>query len=65
MNAVVVSVSGSESVQSEMQAPVETPVEADQFGKSVAADLFRKGADHILAAIQAKKMTRPADLEQT
>jgi hydroxymethylbilane synthase len=65
MNAIVVSVSGSESVQSEMQAPVETPVEADQFGKSVAADLLRKGADRILAAIQAKKMTRPADLEQT
>ena len=65
MNAIVVSVSGSESVQSEMQARVETPVEADQFGKSVAADLLQKGADHILAAIQAKKMTRPADLEQT
>jgi len=65
MNAIVVSVSGSESVRSEMQAPVETPVEADQFGKSVAADLLRKGADRILAAIQAKKMTRPADLEQT
>jgi hypothetical protein len=48
-----------------MQARVETPVEADQFGKSVAADLLRKGADRILAAIEAKKMTTPADLEQT
>ena len=65
MNAIVVSVNGSESVQSEMQAQVQTLAEADQFGKSVAADLLRKGADRILAAIQAKKLTRPADLEQT
>jgi hydroxymethylbilane synthase len=65
MKAIVVSVDGSESVESEMQVRLRTVSEADQFGQNVAADLLRKGADRILAAIQAKKMTRPADLEET
>jgi hydroxymethylbilane synthase len=64
MKAVVVSIDGSESVESEMQVTLQTATEADQFGENVAADLLRKGADRILAAIQAKKMTRPADLEE-
>ena len=65
MKATVVSVDGSESVQSEMQIRVQTASEADQFGQSVAAGLLERGADRILSAIQAKKMTRPADLQET
>ena len=65
MKAIVVSVDGSESVESEMRVQVQTTTEADHFGETVAAELLRKGADRILAAIQAKKMTRPADLEET
>jgi len=65
MKAIVVSVDGSESVESEMQERIQTVAEADQFGKTVAAELVRKGADRILAAIQAKKMTRPSDLLET
>jgi hydroxymethylbilane synthase len=64
MKAIVVSIDGSESVESEMQARLQTAAEAEQFGETVAAELLRKGADRILAAIQAKKMTRPADLEE-
>jgi len=36
--------------------------EAEQFGMDIAAELLSKGADRILAAIQAKKLTKPADL---
>jgi hypothetical protein len=48
-----------------MQVGLKTETEADQFGRTVAAEVLRKGADRILAAIQAKKMTRPGDLEET
>ena len=65
MKALVVSVDGSESVESEMQVQLQTVTEADHFGQTVAAELLRKGADRILAAIQAKKMTKPADLGET
>lgn len=65
MKAIVVSVDGSESVESEVQVGLKTETEADQFGQTVAAEVLRKGADRILAAIQAKKMTRPGDLEET
>jgi hydroxymethylbilane synthase len=65
MKAVVVSIDGSQSVESEMQVRLQTATEAGRFGENVAAELLRKGADRILAAIQAKKMTRPADLRDT
>lgn len=65
MKAIVVSVDGSEYAESEMQVQLQTASEAEQFGQNVAADLLQKGADRILAAIQAKKMTRPIDLDDT
>lgn len=60
--AIVVSVDGRESVKVEKQTQVKNVKEAEQFGMDVAAVLLSKGADRILAAIQAKKLTKPADL---
>lgn len=64
MTAIVVSVDGKESVEVEKQARVDSNAEAEQFGAEIAADLLKKGADRILAAIQAKKMTTTADLRE-
>ena len=65
MKALVVSVDGSESVEAQMQvAGLQTAAQAERFGEDVAAELLRKGAGRILEAIQAKKMTRPIDLEE-
>jgi len=60
--AIVVSVDGKESVGVEKQRQVNNVEEAEQFGMDIAAELLSKGADRILAAIQAKKLTKPADL---
>ena len=65
MKALVVSVDGTESVGLEMQVVgLRTAAQAERFGEDVAAELLRKGAGRILEAIQAKKMTRPIDLEE-
>jgi len=64
LKAIVVSVNGKESVEVEKQAQIKNVDEAEQFGMDVATDLLKQGADRILAAIQAKKLTRPADLEE-
>ena len=64
LKAIVVSVDGKESVESTMEAPIKTTDEAEMFGDQVAADLLSRGADRILAAIQAKKMTKPTDLNE-
>ena len=62
LKAIVVSVNGKESVEVEEQARVNNVDEAEQFGMDVANELLKNGADRILAAIQAKKLTKPADL---
>jgi len=64
MNAIVVSVDGKSCAEAEMLASVETADAAEQFGRDVAAGLLRKGADRILAEIQAKKITNSLDLKE-
>lgn len=62
MRAIVVSVDGKESAEIEIDENVTTVAEAEAFGIAVADGLTSKGADKILAAIQAKKKTEVIDL---
>lgn len=63
MRAIVVSVSGEESVEVEVSAPVATAEAAEVFGIEVAQALVAKGADRILDAIHAKRRTEVIDLQ--
>lgn len=51
LRATVVSVDGSEAVDSETLESITTPEAADEYGKRVAKDLRDKGADKILDAL--------------
>jgi hydroxymethylbilane synthase len=55
MRATVVSVTGKESVDSEMVESISSPEGADEFGKRVALDLVAQGADKILDAINTAR----------
>ena len=61
----MVSVNGKEYAQVQLQESVETLEAAESFGVYAANQLLERGADRILAAIQAKKMTQPGDLGET
>jgi len=65
MKAIVVSTDGKESAEIEMVEEVHTMADAERFGVNAASELVRRGADKILAEIQAKKPTTVADLEKT
>jgi hydroxymethylbilane synthase len=51
MKAIVVSLDGTESVESERLDEILTVKDADEFGKTLAQDLVDKGAARILQAI--------------
>jgi hydroxymethylbilane synthase len=51
MKAIVVSLDGSESVETERLEEILTDESADDFGRTMAADLVQKGAAKILEAI--------------
>ncbi|KAI9803172.1 MAG: hypothetical protein M1825_001963 [Sarcosagium campestre] len=55
MRAIVVSLDGKESVEGERTAKVETETEADDFGRTVAAELVNKGAARILEKINLNR----------
>jgi len=63
--AIVVSIDGKECAEIEMREKVQDASEAEQFGAHVAAEILKRGADKILAEIQAKKRTTVMDLEDT
>jgi hydroxymethylbilane synthase len=58
LRATVVNAAGTEGVDSEATKSITTYEEADEFGKQIASDLVKQGADKILEAINA---TRPAE----
>ena len=62
LKALVVSVNGTESAEIQISEIVDNKAQAEDFGVRAAEELLHKGADRILAAIQAKKMTKPSDL---
>jgi len=51
MRAIVVSIDGSEAVETEEKAVVKTKEEADTLGREVARVLIEKGAEKILKNI--------------
>lgn len=55
MKAIVVSLDGTESVESERLDEILTPEDADQFGRTLAQDLVEKGAAKILEAINLNR----------
>ena len=55
LQAVVVSVDGAESVETEASETVTSREGADEFGKRIAMELVRKGADKILDTINAAR----------
>ncbi|KAF7907733.1 uncharacterized protein EAF01_005319 [Botrytis porri] len=55
MKAIVVSLDGTESVESERLEEILTPKDADEFGWSLAQDLVSKGAAKILEAINLNR----------
>jgi hydroxymethylbilane synthase len=55
MKAIVVSLDGTESVESERLDEILTPEDADQFGRTLAQDLVEKGATKILEAINLNR----------
>lgn len=64
LKAIVVSIDGAESAEIDLEQPVGHVDEANDFGREVAMELLRRGADRILATIKAKRPTTIADLEE-
>ncbi|TAQ89604.1 hypothetical protein B7494_g2090 [Chlorociboria aeruginascens] len=56
MKAIVVSLDGTESVETERLDEVLTPRDADEFGRKLAQDLVEKGAAKILEAINLNRL---------
>jgi hydroxymethylbilane synthase len=63
MKAIVVSLDGTESVESERLDEILTAKDADEFGRTLAGDLKSKGAGEILDAINQNRppLTTGAD----
>jgi hydroxymethylbilane synthase len=55
MKAIVVSLDGTESVEAERLDEILTAENADEFGRTLAADLVSKGASKILEAINLNR----------
>jgi len=55
MKAIVVSLDGTESVEAERLDEILTEESADDFGRTLAADLVSKGASKILEAINLNR----------
>jgi hydroxymethylbilane synthase len=55
MKAIVVSLDGTESVETQRLEEILTEKDADAFGRAVAADLVEKGAAKILEAINLNR----------
>jgi hydroxymethylbilane synthase len=55
MKAIVVSLDGTESVESERLDEILTVKDADEFGRTLAKDLVEKGASNILQAINQNR----------
>lgn len=55
MKAIVVSLDGLESVEAERLDEILTKESADEFGRTLAADLVSKGAAKILEAINLNR----------
>jgi hydroxymethylbilane synthase len=55
MKGIVVSLDGTESVESERLDEILTVKDADEFGRTLAKDLVEKGASNILQAINQNR----------
>jgi hydroxymethylbilane synthase len=55
MKGIVVSLDGTESVESERLDEIVTVKDADEFGRTLAKDLVEKGASNILQAINQNR----------
>lgn len=64
LNAMVVSINGKEFAEVELAEKVRSVEDAEQLGRTAAAEILRRGADKILAEIKAKKPTTVIDLEE-
>jgi len=65
LRALVVSVDGKDTVEVRLSEVVKNVAAAEEFGVTVATQLLHKGADRILAEIQAKKPTTAIDLQES
>ncbi|EEQ32362.1 porphobilinogen deaminase [Microsporum canis] len=55
LRCIVTSIDGKEAVETEKDGDVQTPEQAEAFGKAVADEMVGKGAGKILEVIQQKK----------
>ncbi|KAK5085466.1 porphobilinogen deaminase [Lithohypha guttulata] len=65
LKAVVISLNGKEFAEVEMVEQVTNVQEAEEMGQTGATEILQRGADRILAEIEAKRPTTVTDLEET